>query len=416
MHVLFLIHRYPPAVGGSERFVQEMARRVVADGHQATVYTSNALDVEALWQRACTKLPSGVEDDEGARVERFEARVLPLHGPVSRLAEAVPWDPIGLTLAPPGLVLPDLWRAVAAARGFDLVHASAYPSLMYLGSVAARSSGAGLILMPCSHPGSETDWAQQLYFYSNRMAKLYRRTDAIIALTAQEQQWLARAGVSTQRVHVVGAGADPKPAATADGNRFRTKFGLSADDALVTFIGHKTAGKGALDMLEAGRLLLRTRESLVFALIGTPTSAFLRRYQALPEQIQKRVLNLRLSEQDKHDLLATSSMLALPSRQDSFGIVLLEAWLHGKPVIGSRAGGIQEVIEDGQTGLLVHSGDVNALVEAISWLLDHPLEASQMGARGREMMLKRWTWDKVYDRVRGVYGWVLANRGIDEHD
>ena len=410
MHVLFLIHRYPPAVGGSERFVQEMARRLVAEGHQATVYTSNALDVEAFWQRTSKRLPSGVEDDGGIRVERFEAQVLPLHGAASRLAGMVPWDPIGLTMAPPGLVLPDLWRAVAAARGFDLVHASAFPSLSYLGSVAARRSGAGLVLMPCSHPGSEGDKAQQRYFYSARMAKLYRQADAIIALTGQEQQWLTRTGVSPQRVHVVGAGADPEPATSADGSRFRTRFGLAADDAVVAFIGHKTAGKGALDMLEAGRLLLRTRTNLVFALVGIPTDAFLHRYQALPEQIRKRVLNLRLSEQDKHDLLATSSMLALPSRQDSFGIVLLEAWLHGKPVIGARAGGIQEVIEDGQTGLLVPAGDVSALAEAISWLLDHPVEASQIGARGREMMLKRWTWDKVYDRVRGVYDRVLANR------
>lgn len=407
MHVLFLIHRYPPAVGGSERFTQEIARRLVSDGHLATIYTSNALAAESLWQRGWTTLPGGVEEDRGARVERFRARVLPMHGAVGRLAAMVPWDPIGLTLAPPGLVIPDLWRAARTAHGFDLIHASAFPSLMYLGSVAARRSGARLVLMPCSHPGSENDKAQQRYFFSHRMANLYSRADAVIALTNQERQWLTRVGVAPQRVHVVGAGTDTEAATTADGGRFRARFGLSENDAIVTFIGHKTAGKGALDMLEASRLLLPQRANLVFALIGNPTARFLQSFRALPDQIRKRVLNLRLTEQDKHDLLAASSMLALPSRNDSFGIVLLEAWLHGKPVIGSRAGGIQEVIEEGQTGLLMPHGDVTALVGAISWLLDHPAEASRMGSQGRERVLDNWTWDSVYERVGRAYAFAM---------
>ena len=88
--------------------------------------------------------------------------------------------------------------------------------------------------------------------------------------------------------------------------------------------------------------------------------------------------------------------------------MLLEAWLHGKPVIGARAGGIPDVIDEGQTGLLVPYGDVSALSKAISWLLDHPGEADQMGSRGREITLQRWTWDTVYKRVRSVYKQILT--------
>jgi len=101
--------------------------------------------------------------------------------------------------------------------------------------------------------------------------------------------------------------------------------------------------------------------------------------------------------------------LPCPSQDDSFGIVLLEAWLHGRPVVGARAGGIPEVITDGQTGLLVPFGDAAALVDAISWLLDHPAEAAEMGAAGRATTLQRWTWDAVYRRVVTAYeGGVAA--------
>jgi glycogen(starch) synthase len=410
MNFLFLIHRYPPAQGGSERYVQEMAHRLVAEGHGVSVYTSDLLEVEGFWQRGGQRLVSGREEDAGVEVHRFPARVLPLHGMVSRALGLVPWAPIGLTMAPPGLVLPDLWRAVRAGGDFDLVHASAYPSLLYLGAVAARRAGARLVLMPCTHAGVEGAGAERHTPLSRRMLGLYRQADAVIALTERERQYLQRAGVPADRVHVTGAGVDPGAARGADGDRFRERFGPPPESPLVTFVGHKTAGKGALYLLEACRALLEERPDLTFALVGEPTPAFRQRYQALPGTVRSRVLDLRLSEQEKHHLLAASSALVLPSRDDSFGIVLLEAWLHGKPVVGARAGGIPDVIQEGETGLLVPYGDAGALMQAVSWLLDHPAEAAQMGARGRERTLARWTWDAVYERVRAVYRQVTGER------
>jgi len=408
MNVRFLIHRYPPALGGSERFVQAIARRLVLAGHQATVYTSDVLEVEGLWQPGRKRLTTGIEDDAGVKVRRFQAQVLPLHSAISQLLHLVPWAPIGRTMTPPGLVFPELWRAVRATGKLDVVHASAYPSLMYLGIVAARRSGARSVLMPCTHPGVDDDGAQRHYFVSQQMVELYRQADAIIALTGREQQMLAQAGVPAEKIHVTGAGVDPNEARGADGRRFREKYGLAADTPIVAFVGHKTVGKGALDLLEAGQLLLKERPELAIAMVGAPTPAFTRRYHALPAGVKAKVLDLVLPERDKHDLLAACSALALPSRDDSFGIVLLEAWLHGKPVIGARAGGIPDVIEPGRTGLLVQVGDVKALADAITWLLDHPGQAAQMGSRGRETTCERWNWDAVYERVQAVYGHILT--------
>jgi len=413
MNFLFLIHRYPAsgdAVGGSERFVQEMARRLVADGHRAVVYTSDIQAMEGFWRRGSERLAYGVDQGgNGVQVRRFKAHVLPAHGVLCRLLNLVPWASVGLTMAPPGLVLPGMWQAVRAAAGFDLVHASAYPSLIYLGAVAARRSAARLVAMPCTHPGSAGQGSQQGCFLGRQMVDLYRQAAAVIALTDGERQLLAAAGVAQERIFVTGAGVDPRAAAGADGSRFRQSYGLPADAPIVAFIGHKTAGKGVLHLLEAGQRLIAERPELTMAVVGEPTPEFMGRYQALPQPVRERVLNLRLSEADKHDLLAACSLLALPSQDDSFGIVLLEAWLHGRPVVGARAGGIPEVIADGQTGLLVPFGDAAALVDAISWLLDYPAEAAEMGAAGRATTLQRWTWDAVYHRIVTAYeGGVAA--------
>jgi glycosyltransferase involved in cell wall biosynthesis len=396
MNILFLIHRYPPAVGGSERFVQEMARRLGVEGQQTTVYTSDLREIEGFWQRGAERLAAGPEERDGVKVHRFPARVLPLHGMVSRLAGLIPWAPIGMTLAPPGMILPGLWQAVRAGGRFDLVHASAYPALMYLGAVAARRSGAKLVLMPCTHPGVGRAVSRQI-------ARLYCQADTLIALTERERQTLISAGVAAERIGVTGAGIDPEATLGADGDRFRQGFGLSPTAPVVAFVGHKTPGKGALHLLDVCETLLAERADLTVAMVGPTTEAFARRYQSLPGSMRERVLDLYLSDEEKHDLLAASSVLVLPSQHDSFGIVLLEAWLHGKPVVGARAGGIPDVIEESRSGLLVPFGDVPALAQAIAWVLDHPGAAAQMGDYGRERTLQRWTWDAVYERVMVVY-------------
>ncbi len=101
---------------------------------------------------------------------------------------------------------------------------------------------------------------------------------------------------------------------------------------------------------------------------------------------------------DKQDALAAATLLALPSRVDSFGIVLLEAWLHGKPVIGADAGGLPDVISDEQDGFIVPFGDVEDLAARLLALIQQPQLAQTMGERGRAKTLARYTWDAVYAR------------------
>jgi len=139
---------------------------------------------------------------------------------------------------------------------------------------------------------------------------------------------------------------------------------------------------------------------------------FLSFYRGQSEDVHRccRVLGF-ISEEDKRDLLAACDVLVLPSRTDSFGIVFLEAWLYGKPVIGARAGGIPCVINDGEDGLLVPFGDTAALAKGIGLLLADRTLAARLGENGRRKTLGEMTWASKYALVREVYEHVHAGAG-----
>lgn len=106
--------------------------------------------------------------------------------------------------------------------------------------------------------------------------------------------------------------------------------------------------------------------------------------------------------------IAACQVFVMPSWNEALGIAYLEAMAHGKPVVGCQGEGIADVVTDGETGLLVPPRDTNAIAEALLWLLDHPVEAQQMGKKARELVLQGYTWDHNARRVREVYEEVCA--------
>ncbi|WP_040337347.1 glycosyltransferase family 4 protein [Candidatus Blastococcus massiliensis] len=87
--------------------------------------------------------------------------------------------------------------------------------------------------------------------------------------------------------------------------------------------------------------------------------------------------------QDPVEYVAAADVVLVPSRVEPFGLVAVEALLLGRPVVASRVGGLQEIIEDGRTGLLVDPDDPRALADAIIRLLSDPATATRLGLAGQ---------------------------------
>ncbi|HCU35204.1 MAG TPA: hypothetical protein DGT21_06990 [Armatimonadetes bacterium] len=107
--------------------------------------------------------------------------------------------------------------------------------------------------------------------------------------------------------------------------------------------------------------------------------------------------------EDVQQLLALTDIVVLPSDTEPFGMVLIEAMAAGKPVIATRAAGPMEIVNDGETGLLVPIGDAGALAEAACTLLADPTRAGQMGRAGRARAEEMFDISRLVEQLYGVY-------------
>ena len=114
---------------------------------------------------------------------------------------------------------------------------------------------------------------------------------------------------------------------------------------------------------------------------------------------------IKHNELPKH--YSETDLFVLPSRRESFGLVLAEAMAAGLPVVSTRVGAIPEVVKDGETGLLVPPDNPQKFADAVNFLLSNPQKMKMMSEKGRERARKYFTWDKVAERVLKYYEAIL---------
>jgi glycosyltransferase involved in cell wall biosynthesis len=173
-------------------------------------------------------------------------------------------------------------------------------------------------------------------------------------------------------------------------------------------IGHlanNSREKGSVDLLRAAERAWRQGGRFVVVLAGPEMPNFRTFWDR--HRPSGRVLRLGiLDARQKRDFFAALDVFALPSRSDSFGLVLLEAWANGVPNIGYRAGGIGWVIRDEEDGLLVRCGDIPGLAAAILRLTGDADLRHFLGAAGRERTRREFEWKEKFALVRRVYAEV----------
>ena len=391
MRLLFTKRGFSP-IGGSESLAYQFATRLAARGHDVRVVCAWPTDKEETAYRGASFGPRLYDDhrvfvDQGVEV----VQVKPRGGIFGMAADAT-------TLV--DLLRGDLLERYAEDR--ELIH---NVGREYLDSSVevAEELGIPLVLTPLAHPGqfhggdSVTDFAR------------YRRASVITTMTDWERDWYAAHGIDAARVVVTGMG--PNTTSDGDGRSFRARHNIGADAPMVLFVGRKERYKGYIQLLDATEAVWRTHPDTRFVFIGLPGfySTFFDDFRRYADERVIHVENASASEKD--DALEACTLFAMPSRHETFGLGYLEAWLHGKPVIGGDVPALRDVIDDGVDGIVVRQR-ADAVSRAIVRLLDDPEMARTMGERGRAKVDARWNWDAVMDRVEAAYAIALGTARV----
>ena len=177
----------------------------------------------------------------------------------------------------------------------------------------------------------------------------------------------------------------------------------------VAFIGVLERYKGVDVLLDAWRVVLSQvpRAELVIAGDGTMNAALRRRVTRLgisrSVNFVGQVSPIRLRK-----ILDDSWCLALPSRSEGLGRVVIEAMGRGRPVVGSAVGGIAEIVDQGTTGYLVPAGRPDPLAQAIITLINDPERAAKMGAEGRVRVTERSPLVEYESGIQRLAEWIHA--------
>lgn len=391
--VLFTTTAYPPSIGGVQAQVEELREHLHNfDADVVTLWLRNRTD----WLLGTTlKLAQSENASASAGVTMLawsaatRARMAPLVSSYY-LLPAVMARRIG------DLMVPYLDQAVGKEHLLIHHHRIGREFLAHASIAVARRRGIPVVLTPYHH----MRWRGYRY---GGWIQIYRSADAVMTLTKAEGDELQRLGVDQDRIHVVGNAADPP--LPGDPERFRTRVGVSTEP-IVLFVGQQYDYKGVSQLFHAVEAL-RSREvraQLVFLGPATPFSTrFFREHDTPWLHVMGKV-----DEQTKWDAIEASAVVCLPSAQESFGRVFLEAWSKGKPVIGGRIPSVSEVVREGETGLLVDPGSPEELTRALDRLINNPELAHRLGENGRSEINGRFSWDAVVGRIEGVYSNLLT--------
>ena len=402
MKIVNIIQRYPPAVGGSETWCQEVCRYLVRGGHDVKVLTLDINKEEEFWRDPLdnerTLAMGRLAIDAGVIVRRYK-RSLPVHSLYHGIYKTILDDQLKLYFYGPHSIemYGRMWREIQWADVVFL-HTIPYPH-NYIAFLLAKIFRKKTVIVPHFHPTHPHYERKSNYW-------LMRNCDCVITVSDYEKDYLANNGIPYNKMYVTGNAINPEEYQSENLDFFKAeiykKYTIGNTDKIIIFIGRKTREKGVANLIEAVRELHNDIPIKLF-LVGPGIDWYENLYANLSSEDKKYIIDMGIvSHQDKVNLLRISDLLVLPSQYEAFGIVFLEAWICGVPVLGTTEGAMPSII--GDEGFLCKFGETVDLKSKLYEALSNPENLKLKGSNGRQKTLQKYTWDVIGMKAETAIG------------
>jgi glycosyltransferase involved in cell wall biosynthesis len=231
-----------------------------------------------------------------------------------------------------------------------------------------------------------------------------RRADHLFCLNEEDRdylmRWLRRPADQITRIY---PGADPAYAAAADGRDYGRASRL-------LFSATWRKNKGIEDLVPAFAALASRRPDVTLTVLGGGVPEPVVR-GAFPEEVRPRVRCVQTRDEAENvAAYAACDLFVLPSLFEGTPLSLLEGMMSGLPVVTTATCGMKDVVEHGETGLLVPIRSPASLAGAVEQLLDDAALRARLGRAARAEAAAKYTWDAVAEPVRDVYDRLYSKR------
>lgn len=280
----------------------------------------------------------------------------------------------------------------------DLVHAH-YAIPHATSAILARDMGLEIKVVTTLH-GTDVTLVGREPAFAKTTQHAVRRSDAVTAVSYSLAQD-ARAKLRVEReIEVIYNWVDPERFKPNRDPAYRARF-AQPEEAIVLHVSNFRSVKRPLDALRVfAGILERMPARLLMIGDGPLRQECIELADEL--EIAGRVQFLE-STPSIEKFMSVADLFLLPSEQESFGLVALEAMASGVPVVASRVGGLPELVEDGKTGFLRPMGDIQGMLEASLEILKSRTRRRSMGEAARHRAIERFRPEVVLPKYLEVY-------------
>lgn len=388
--------------GGTETTILQTSRALQRAGHEAAIFTSLALSDQRR------------ETIQGVPVRRF-----PYSYPFLGLSAQ---DKRDMDKKGGNLLSLSLLLGLLREPGVDVLHAHTGKRVGGVVRTAARLSGIPYVVTLHGGffevPKGEMD--QMLAPIQNRPewgrvfgaflgARRVLEDAAAVVCVGGDEYVAAQAKLPGQRVELIPNGVDCEAFAQGDAAGFRAAHGLATDRRIILCVSRIDYQKNQIGLVDALAQVATQVPTVHLVLLGPVTVA------GYHERLLNRVRELGLTDRvtlipglrpDDPMLPAAyhaAEVFCLPSLHEPFGIVILEAWAAGRPVVASRVGGIPSFTQDGEDVIQAQRGDTADLAARLIQVMGDPRLAGRLAAAGQAKARRDYAWSAIAARLVDIY-------------
>ena len=295
-------------------------------------------------------------------------------------------------------------RGLLRVEQVKVVHANSTTACLYAAPMAALSSAACVWHCRDLTPLGRLGWA------------LGRLADSVVAISDAVARALEADGVPPQKIRRIYNGIDADAfAADLPPRGARGRLGLLVKHRVAVMVAQFVPWKRHMDFLGAFAQVAEQMPEARALVVGDDVFGD---HPALRERLENLCRELEIEDRvtftgfrtDVAQIIANSDVLVVPSKAEPMGRVALEAMAVGVPVIGTAAGGLPEVVEDGVSGVLVPARDPDALAEAMQAMLRDRRRSRRMGRAGGDRVREQFDIAETVRQVQALYDGLLAPR------